>query len=80
MVSAEPTLAFDLQRVFDAQRKNAAAIALTTAAERAEKLKVLLDYLMAHLTDIEKAMYDDFRKPACIELKGGLIFLKRTCV
>lgn len=73
MVAAEPTLVLDLQRVFDAQRKNAASVALTTAAERSEKLKVLLDYLMAHLTDIEKAMYDDFRKPA-VEVQLGEIY------
>jgi aldehyde dehydrogenase (NAD+) len=70
MAVAESTLTRDLQRVFDAQRKNAANVALTNADERAEKLKVLLDYLMAHLPDVEKAMYDDFRKPAVEVLLG----------
>lgn len=70
MVTAESTLTRDLQRVFDAQRKNAVNVALTNADERAEKLKVLLDYLMAHLPDVEKAMYDDFRKPAVEVLLG----------
>lgn len=72
MTVAESTLARDLQRVFDAQRKNAANVALTNAGERAEKLKVLLDYLMAHLPDVEKAMYDDFRKPAVEVLLGEI--------
>ncbi|NBB18506.1 aldehyde dehydrogenase family protein [Runella sp. CRIBMP] len=70
MITAESTLTRDLQRVFDAQRKNAVNVALTNADERAEKLKVLLDYLMAHLPDVEKAMYDDFRKPAVEVLLG----------
>lgn len=70
MEVAESTLTRDLQRVFDAQRKNAVNVALTNADERAEKLKVLLDYLMAHLPDVEKAMYDDFRKPAVEVLLG----------
>ncbi|AXE18362.1 aldehyde dehydrogenase family protein [Runella rosea] len=70
MAVAESTLTRDLQRVFDAQRKNAVNVALTNADERAEKLKVLLDYLMAHLPDVEKAMYDDFRKPAVEVLLG----------
>ncbi|RDB07379.1 aldehyde dehydrogenase family protein [Runella aurantiaca] len=70
MSVAESTLTRDLQRVFDAQRKNAVNVALTNADERAEKLKVLLDYLMAHLPDVEKAMYDDFRKPAVEVLLG----------
>ncbi|WP_428656599.1 aldehyde dehydrogenase family protein [Runella sp.] len=73
MVAVEPTSTLDLQRVFDAQHKNAANIALTGANERVEKLKALLDYIMAHLPEIEKAMYDDFRKPG-VEVMLGEVY------
>ncbi len=73
MIAAESTLVTDIQRVFDAQRKNAAAVALTTAEERIGKLKQLLDYLMEHIPEMEKVMYDDFRKPA-VEVMLGEVY------
>lgn len=53
----------DMQAVFTKQRQFAPRMALTTAAERIDRIKRLQTWMMAHQPDLEKAMYDDFRKP-----------------
>ena len=70
MMTTEPIQATDIQRIFEEQRDNASLIALTTAKERIEKLKNIQTYLMAHLEEIQRAMYDDFRKPSAEVMLG----------
>ena len=50
--------------VFNAQRDHAPVMALTTAAQRIERIRRIQTWMLAHQTDLEKAMYDDFRKPS----------------
>lgn len=70
MMTVEPIETTDIQRVFEEQRDNASIIALTTAKERIEKLKKIQTYLLAHLEEIQRAMYDDFRKPSAEVMLG----------
>ena len=83
MTATQTNTYADLQRVFEAQRLNAPTIALTTAKERIAKLKRMQAYIMAHLTEIEKAMFDDFAKPRAEVLIGEVYGLnseiKFTC-
>jgi aldehyde dehydrogenase (NAD+) len=70
MIAQEPAVYADYKRIFDKQRGKSAYIALTDAKERKEKLKKIQAYLMAHQAEVEKVMYDDFRKPASEVLLG----------
>jgi aldehyde dehydrogenase (NAD+) len=54
----------DVDRLFEAQQRNRAAIAATTPAERIAKIKRLERAMLAHRDDIRRAMWDDYRKPA----------------
>lgn len=54
----------DLRAAFDRQRRFAPQMALTTAAERIERIKRVQQWMFAHQSELEKAMYDDFRKPS----------------
>jgi aldehyde dehydrogenase (NAD+) len=54
----------DIDRLFDAQQRNRAAIAATTAAERIAKIRRLERAMLAHRDEIRRAMWDDYRKPA----------------
>ena len=60
----ETDLAGDVQTAFDRQRRFAPQMALTTAAGRIERIKRIQQWMFAHQTELEKAMYDDFRKPS----------------
>ena len=53
----------DLQAVFTVQRQHAPQMALTTADERIERIRRVQTWMLSHQSDLEKAMYDDFRKP-----------------
>ncbi|WP_080239806.1 aldehyde dehydrogenase family protein [Spirosoma rigui] len=53
----------DIQAVFTKQRQFAPQMALTTAAQRIDRIKRLQTWVLAHQPALEKAMYDDFRKP-----------------
>ncbi len=70
MTTTESPQATDIQYIFKEQRNNAWAIALTTANERIEKLKKIQSYLLANQSAIERAMYDDFRKPSAEVMLG----------
>ena len=63
---ATETMAADLARIdtaFDKQRDNREAIALTTAAQRIDKLKRLLAWVQDHRDEIVAAAAADFGKP-----------------
>jgi aldehyde dehydrogenase (NAD+) len=53
----------EIQAVFTKQRQFAPRMGLTSAAERIDRIKRLQTWMMANQPDLEKAMYDDFRKP-----------------
>jgi len=63
MTTTEPIQAVDIQPIFEVQRLHRAEIALTDAETRAEKLKKIKSYVLLHQSEIERVMYDDFRKP-----------------
>ncbi len=59
----------DLKKIYDAQCANRWHIAQTTAEERIVKLKKLRKAIFDNLSDLQKAIYDDFRKnPAEVDL------------
>lgn len=61
--------------VFAAQRRQASQMALTTAAERIERIRRIQRWVAAHQADIEGAMYADFRKPPAEVMLGELMAL-----
>lgn len=52
-----------LKNAFEAQRRFAPKMALTSAIERIDRLKRLQQWMLSHQNDIQQAMYADFRKP-----------------
>lgn len=59
----------EIQKVYDAQRANRWRIAQTTAEERLVKLKKFRKAIFDNLSDLQKAVYDDFKKnPAEVDL------------
>jgi len=54
----------EIERVHDAQRRNRAAVASTTAAQRIEKIRRLGEAMLARREEIRAAMWADYRKPA----------------
>ena len=54
----------DVERIYEAQQKNRAAVAATTAAQRIAKLRRIERALLARKDEIRAAMWEDFRKPA----------------
>lgn len=53
-----------ISNIFEAQKLNQYAVARTTAADRIKKLKALLKAVtVTYREDIQKAMYDDYKKP-----------------
>ena len=59
----ETDLDSNLRAVFITQRKYAPQMALTTANQRIERIRRVQAWMLSHQADLEKAMYDDFRKP-----------------
>jgi aldehyde dehydrogenase (NAD+) len=53
----------DIASIYDAQQRNRASIAATTAAQRIDKLRRLERSMLARRNEIRAAMWDDFRKP-----------------
>lgn len=53
-----------IERVYEAQRNNRAAVASTTAAQRIAKIKRLEDAIHTRRDEIRAAMWADYRKPA----------------
>jgi aldehyde dehydrogenase (NAD+) len=57
--------AFDeIERLYEAQQRNRAAVAATTAAQRIGKLRRLERAMLDRRDEIRAAMWEDYRKPA----------------
>jgi aldehyde dehydrogenase (NAD+) len=54
----------EIERIYDLQQRNRAAVGSTTAAQRIEKLKRLERAILDRRPEIRAAMWDDYRKPA----------------
>jgi aldehyde dehydrogenase (NAD+) len=54
----------EIDRIFEAQQRNRAAVAATTAAQRIAKLKRFERFLLERRDEIRAAMWEDYRKPA----------------
>jgi aldehyde dehydrogenase (NAD+) len=54
----------EIDRIYDAQQRNRAAVGATTAAQRIAKIRRLHDAVMARRDEIRAAMWEDYRKPA----------------
>nr|GFD11983.1 hypothetical protein [Tanacetum cinerariifolium] len=67
---------------FDALRAQAPTLRHEGAAARRQRLRQLADWLTAHRTDIQQALYQDFRKPPAetdvTEIWASLVELKHT--
>lgn len=67
---------------FEALRAQAPALRREAAAARCQRLQRLADWLTAHRTDIQQALYQDFRKPPAetdvTEIWASLVELKHT--
>jgi aldehyde dehydrogenase (NAD+) len=74
-VLATTDLRDDLQAAFDAQRRHAPKMALTTAEQRIERIRRIQNWVNAHEVDIQQAMYADFRKPSAEVMLGELMAL-----
>ena len=60
---SETDFTSELTAVFTVQRTHAPRMALTTAGQRIDRIRRLQTWMLSHQADLEKAMYDDFRKP-----------------
>jgi len=54
----------EIERIYDLQQRNRAAVGTTTAAQRIEKLKRFERAILDRRAEIRAAMWDDYRKPA----------------
>jgi aldehyde dehydrogenase (NAD+) len=54
----------DVERLYELQQRNRAAVAAPAAAQRIEKLRRFHDAMMARRDEIRAAMWEDYRKPA----------------
>lgn len=62
-ITSPQTSAFEyIDRVFEAQKANAQQLKNTSARERIQKLKKLKQAIQASQTELQQAVYDDFRK------------------
>jgi aldehyde dehydrogenase (NAD+) len=54
----------EIERVYDRQQRNRAAVAATTAGQRREKLRRLRDAVLVRREEIHAALWEDYHKPA----------------
>lgn len=54
----------EIERLYELQQRNRAAIGATTAAQRIAKLRRFHEVLLARRDEIRAAMWEDYRKPA----------------
>jgi aldehyde dehydrogenase (NAD+) len=54
----------DVDRIYEAQQRNRAAVANTTAAQRIAKIRRLGEAMLARRDEIRAAMWADYKKPA----------------
>ena len=64
-----------IRTIFDAQRQYAPQMALTTADQRIERIRRIQTWIATHETDIQRVMYDDFKKPSAEVMLGELMAL-----
>lgn len=64
-----------MRTTFDAQRRHASKMALTSADQRIERIRRIQTWIKIHQSDIQQVMYDDFRKPSAEVLLGELMAL-----
>ena len=76
-VAPNTATAEQISQVFNRQRAYAPTIAKTTAKERKQKLKSLLNYVLTHTEEIAQAIHNDFRKPHTETLLTEIIVLKQ---
>ncbi len=65
----------DLRAMFDSQRRQASQMALTSANQRIERIRRIQTWVNTHEGDIQRVMYDDFRKPSAEVMLGELMAL-----
>ncbi|WP_018621382.1 aldehyde dehydrogenase family protein [Spirosoma luteum] len=65
----------DIQTTFDLQRRHAPHMALTTANQRIERIRRIQGWVSSHEADIQRVMFDDFRKPSAEVMLGELMAL-----
>jgi aldehyde dehydrogenase (NAD+) len=77
-----PSLSNTFAAQFAALRGRAPVLRQEGAAARGQRLQRLADWLAAHRTDIQQALYQDFRKPAAetdvTEIWASLVEVKHT--
>ncbi|GAB3988050.1 aldehyde dehydrogenase family protein [Spirosoma daeguense] len=75
MTSLQPqtSLRSELQAIFDNQHRQAPEFALTTSAQRIDRIRRIQTWITTHETDIQQAMYSDFKKPIAEVMIGELI-------
>ncbi|QHV94724.1 aldehyde dehydrogenase family protein [Spirosoma endbachense] len=73
---SETDLSNELKAVFDAQRQYAPQMALTTVDQRIERIRRIQTWVKDHEADIQRVMYEDFRKPAAEVMIGELLALQ----
>jgi aldehyde dehydrogenase (NAD+) len=77
-----PSLSNPFAAQFAALRAQAPTLRQEDAAARSQRLQRLADWLSAHRTDIQEALYQDFRKPAAetdvTEIWASLVEVKHT--
>jgi aldehyde dehydrogenase (NAD+) len=62
-VTTPPTTDFEhIDKIFEAQQKNAQALKATTASQRIQKLKALRKAIADNSAELKQAIYNDFRK------------------
>jgi len=72
---SETSLHNELQSAFATQRQYVRHMALTTAGQRIERIRRIQTWINVHQSDIEQALYDDFRKPSAEVVLGELMAL-----
>ncbi|WP_020604646.1 aldehyde dehydrogenase family protein [Spirosoma spitsbergense] len=73
MIAIQPKT--DIQTTFDLQRRHAPHMALTTANQRIERIRRIQTWVSSHEADIQRVMFDDFRKPSAEVMLGELMAL-----
>lgn len=66
----------EIRSVFDLQKSHAGKMALTTARERKERIRKILDYTMAHWEELAQALHRDFRKTEAETIISELVLVK----
>ncbi|RYC69425.1 MULTISPECIES: aldehyde dehydrogenase family protein [Spirosoma] len=72
-LQATTDLRDEITSIFDRQRRFAPKMALTTSQERIERIKRVQDWMLSHQSELETAMYNDFRKPSAEVALGELM-------